>query len=185
MRVITGLARGKNLVTLEGEEVRPTTQRIKEAIFSIIQFDIEGRKFLDLFSGSGQMGIEALSRGANLAVFVDKSNKAINIIKKNLNSTKLLENAKILNMDSNSFLCSTNDKFDIAFLDPPYSKGILQNTIENITHVMNENAIIICEHPKEEILPDKIGDFLLKKNYKYGRIVVTLYKNRDVGELCE
>lgn len=185
MRVITGLARGKNLVTLEGEEVRPTTQRIKEAIFSIIQFDIEGRKFLDLFSGSGQMGIEALSRGANLAVFVDKSNKAINIIKKNLNSTKLLENAKILNMDSNSFLCSTNDKFDIAFLDPPYRKGILQNTIENITHVMNENAIIICEHPKEEILPDKIGDFLLKKKYKYGRIVVTLYKNRDVGELCE
>ena len=93
MRVITGSARGRNLITLEGEDVRPTTDRVKEALFSIIQFEIEGRKILDLFSGSGQLGIEALSRGAEKAVFVDSSKKSLEVTKKNLENTKLIEKA--------------------------------------------------------------------------------------------
>ena len=124
MRVITGTARGRRLLTLEGEDVRPTTDRVKEAVFSIIQFETEGRAFLDLFAGSGQMGIEALSRGAKEAVFVDSAKKSVGIIRENLASTNLAQNAKVCQLDWQSFLSMNTAKFDTAFLDPPYGKGL-------------------------------------------------------------
>ena len=119
MRVITGTARGRVLRTLEGEDVRPTTDRVKEAVFSIIQFEIEGRRVLDLFAGSGQLGIEALSRGAASATFVDMSKDSLSAVKYNLEHTKLGDNAKVVQTDALSFLKLTKDKFDIVFLDPP------------------------------------------------------------------
>ena len=123
MRVITGSARGRRLETLEGEDVRPTTDRIKEAVFSIIQFETEGRNFLDLFAGSGQMGIEALSRGAKSASFVDNAKKSLETVKRNLKATKLENSAKVFAMDFHSFLSMNSQRFDIAFLDPPYRTG--------------------------------------------------------------
>ena len=115
MRIITGSARGRRLLTLEGEHVRPTTERVKEALFSILQFQIEGRRVLDLFAGSGQLGLEALSRGAREAVFVDAGKEPISIIEKNIASTGLGERAKVLHMDYAAFLLRRNEPFDIAF----------------------------------------------------------------------
>lgn len=183
MRVITGLARGKRLLTLEGESVRPTADRVKEAIFSMIQFDIEGRNFLDLFAGSGQMGIEALSRGAKLAVFIDKTEESVQIIKKNLISAGagLSERARVLRSDFAAYLAHTGDKFDFAFLDPPYNAGILDNALLAVAPVMNTHGVILCEHTSGKEMPQRAGDFLLAKQYRYGKIIVSSYRKEGVS----
>ena len=180
MRVIAGLSKGKKLQTLEGQDVRPTISRIKESIFNIIQFEIQSRKFLDLFSGSGQMGIEALSRGAKSVTFVDSRVQSIEIIKQNLKSTGLPENFNIVNADALDFLDSTNEKFDIAYLDPPYKVGILQKAMCKLVDVMSYNGIIICESPVDEKLDKKIGSYILIKTYNYGKISINVFKNKDV-----
>lgn len=176
MRVITGTARGRKLVTLEGDDVRPTTDKVKESLFNIIQFDVEGALFLDLFAGCGQIGIEALSRGARQAVFVDKSKRSIDVIRENLKTTGFEKKAAVINSDSVSFLSRRNEKYDIAFLDPPYATGVLQQALEKIDGVMNDNAIIICECPTAEELPSKIGRFEIFKQYKYGKTTLVSYK---------
>ena len=179
MRVITGTAGGKRLETLNGSDVRPTTDMVKEAVFSIIQFDIEGRCFLDLFAGSGQMGIEALSRGAKKAVFVDNSKASLAVIRKNLEITGLSDKAEVVPTDSLSFLKSCDECFDIAYLDPPYRKGFLQRALDIMPVFMNKSGRIICEHPRDEELPERIGDFAVKKHYKYGKIILTIYVHED------
>jgi len=180
MRVITGKARGRKLQTLSGNDVRPTTDIVKEAVFSIIQFGIEGRVFLDAYAGSGQMGIEALSRGAAKAVFLDSSRQSCEIVKKNLEITGLSENAVVKNTDTLSYITGTPEKFDIVFIDPPYRTGILLQTLEKIPRVMNKGGIILCEHPAEEKMPGETGGFVLKKEYKYGKIVISLYSHKEV-----
>lgn len=177
MRVITGTARGRSLITLEGEDVRPTTDRVKEALFSIIQFEIEGRTVLDLFAGSGQLGIEALSRGAKKAVFVDNAKKSLETVRKNLENTGLLSYAVLYNRESISYLRSGSEKFDIIFLDPPYRSGLLQKALEIADQCLNDGGVIICEAPKDEQLPEEIGNGLLKaKKYCYGKISLTVYR---------
>ena len=136
MRVITGSAKGKRLKTLDGLDVRPTSEKVKESIFSIIQFELEGAKFLDLFAGSGQIGIEALSRGAEMCVFVDSNRDSQNIIKENLQSTNLFSKSRVVNMDSLAYVDRCTDVFDIAFLDPPYNLGILQKVLPKIVEKM-------------------------------------------------
>ena len=180
MRVITGKARGRKLQTLSGNDVRPTTDIVKEAIFSIIQFGIEGRVFLDAYAGSGQMGIEALSRGASKAVFLDSSRQSCEIVRKNLEITGLSENAVVKNTDTLSYITGTPEKFDIVFMDPPYRTGILAQTLEKIPRVMNKGGMIICEHPAEEKMPEETGGFVLKKEYKYGKIMISLYSHKEV-----
>ncbi|MEE0859783.1 MAG: 16S rRNA (guanine(966)-N(2))-methyltransferase RsmD [Acutalibacteraceae bacterium] len=183
MRVITGMAKGKRLKTLEGQDVRPTTERVKEAVFSIIQFDIEGRVFLDLFSGSGQMGIEALSRGAKSAVFIDSKRESINVIKQNLDNTGLSANAKVLNTDSLAFISrEQTEKFDLAFLDPPYNTGLLQKALPLTALQMKKTGTIICERPIDEEIPQKIHGFTLDRNYRYGKIMISTYRYEDVTE---
>lgn len=182
MRVITGSARGRRLETLSGDDVRPTTDRVKEAIFSILQFDIENRSFLDLFAGSGQMGIEALSRGAKSATFVDNKKEAIRIIKDNLNTTKLFDKATVVNMDSLGFLQYTDKKFDYAFIDPPYNSGLLQKAMENIAQVMNESGAVICEIPTNDEILSNYGDFFLDRKYRYGKIMVYVYRHKTILE---
>ncbi|MDP4119438.1 MAG: 16S rRNA (guanine(966)-N(2))-methyltransferase RsmD [Bacillota bacterium] len=179
MRVITGLARGKRLKTLEGDDVRPTTDRVKEAVFSMIQFQTEGRRFLDLFAGSGQMGIEALSRGAAESVFVDSNYKSIEIIKKNLNFTGLIKNAKVLQINSLDFLRQNNGKFDIAFLDPPYNTGILQKVLPDVANHMQISGIILCETSRNDNLPLEINEFMLDREYHYGKIKIVTYCHRS------
>lgn len=181
MRVITGIARGKNLKTLEGNDVRPTSQKVKEAVFSAIQFDIEGRRVLDLFAGSGQLGIEALSRGADSAVFVDNSNASIKIIKQNIENAGLLDNAKVYTADYSSFTAMCRDTFDIVFLDPPYQKGMLLPALKSVLPLMSDYGIIICEYPPEVELPEEIGGFGIAKTYRYGKINVSVYRKGVKG----
>ena len=179
MRVITGSARGRRLETLEGEDVRPTTDRVKEAVFSIIQFETEGRAFLDLFAGSGQMGIEALSRGAESAYFVDNSKKSVETVKRNLKAVKLEDKAKVFQMDYRSFLSANSKSFDIVFLDPPYKTGALQESLELVTDSVKDTGIIIAENPVEEEILSQYGDFVLDRQYRYGKIRITTFRNKD------
>lgn len=176
MRVITGSARGRKLLTLEGVDVRPTTDRTKEAMFSSIQFELEGTKVLDLFAGSGQLGIEALSRGAESAVFIDKNKQAIDVIKKNLQATSLAKQAIILNTDAQTYLTTTKEKFSFVFIDPPYSKGILQDILSLAERVVSDGGAMICEHPYGEELPEELEKMKIYRTYKYGKIAVTVYR---------
>lgn len=182
MRVITGTARGRVLKTLNGEDVRPTTEKVKEAIFSMIQFEIEGRKMLDLFAGSGQMGIEALSRGAESAVFTDMSKASVEIIKKNLLSTGLDRKAAVFQTDAITFLKSCRTRFDIIFMDPPYSEGLLQEALPYAEKVVSDYGVIICEHPYGEKMPEDAGRFSVYREYKYGKLALTVYRKREAGE---
>ena len=179
MRVITGSARGRKLLTLEGEDVRPTTDRVKEAVFSVIQFETEGRRFLDLFAGSGQMGIEALSRGAKQAYFIDSAKKSVEVVKRNLKTTGLSDNARVLQTDFRSFLSAGGARFDIAFLDPPYRAGLLQEALPLTAGVMKDTGVIIAENPLDESLAEKYGDFVLDRQYRYGKIRITTYRHKD------
>ncbi len=180
MRVITGSSRGRRLVTPNGDAVRPTTDNVKESVFSIIQFSIEGRQFLDAFAGSGQMGIEALSRGAAGAVFLDNSKASLAIVRQNLALTKLQERAKVIQTDTLSYLASCLERFDIAYLDPPYQQGLLQKALVLLPQVMQKSGVILCEHPADEVLPETVENFAAKKHYKYGKIMITVYSDKDV-----
>lgn len=175
MRVISGERRGKKLQTLEGLEVRPTSDRVKEALFDILQFSVEGCRFLDLFAGSGQVGIEAISRGAKLAVMIDESRDAIRVVEKNLTATSFGDRAKVVRGDALAYLRATRESFDIAFLDPPYRTGLLQQALPLAAQRMAPGGRILCEHPREEELPEQAGSFVKKKVYTYGKIALTLY----------
>lgn len=176
MRVVTGTARGRVLTAVEGMDVRPTSQKVKEAVFSAIQFEVEGSRFLDLFCGSGQIGIEALSRGAASCTFVDADRRSIEVTKKNLTVTGLFKQSRVAQSDYLSFLQGGKDKFDIAFLDPPYTKGMLQEALPLLIPRMNPYGIILCEHEEKDILPDAVGDFVRVKKYRYGRMSVSAYR---------
>lgn len=177
MRVIAGTARNRKLNTLEGEDVRPTIERTKEAIFSAIQFEIEGTNVLDLFAGSGQLGIEALSRGAESATFVDSSKQSIEVVRKNVSSVGFDAQSKIVTAQAETFVKTVREKFHIAFLDPPYSRGILQNILPEVEKIMADGGIIVCEHPYGEEMPDSVGRFVNKRSYKYGKVAVSIYRD--------
>ena len=176
MRIISGSAKGRRLTSLPGLDVRPTSDKVKEAVFSAIQFDIEGRRFLDLFAGSGQMGLEALSRGAASAVFVDSSQESLKVLKENVAACKFEDRSNIVRSDALSYLTMTNETFDIAFLDPPYKAGLLDKSLILLSEKMSNYGIIICEHPIEVSLPDEVAQFKVFKKYRYGKINVTTYK---------
>ena len=175
MRVITGKCRGKKLVTLDGLDTRPTTDMVKEAVFSIIQFDVPGSAVLDLFAGSGQMGIEALSREASHCVFVDANPEAVKIIKQNLNDCKLVAESRVLGMDSFEYLNVSKGGFDIVFIDPPYRKGLVQQALGMLSGKLNAGALVVCEHENELDLPDDFEGLSLRKRYKYGKTAVTVF----------
>ena len=183
MRVITGTARGRRLKELQGMETRPTTDKVKESLFSIIQFDIEGRRVLDLFAGTGQLGIEALSRGAEHCTFVDQRSDAVALIKNNLKVTNLAEKGRVIQGDSLGFLKTCGEKFDVIFLDPPYRADLLERAVEGIAafDILREHGIMICESPLEQVLPDLSQPYERGKDYRYGKIKLTVYR-RNGGE---
>ena len=178
MRVITGKARGVALKTPDGMLTRPTSDRVKEALFSIIQFDIPGAKVLDLFGGTGQLGIEALSRDASSAVFVDEREDACKLIKENLKRTKLEQNTRVVRSDYMAFLNSCREKFDIIFLDPPYAEVFLENSLKRITEIdiLQSGGIIVAERPVEKELPFEFAGYTRSKDYKYGKVLLTIYR---------
>ena len=182
MRVITGTARGMKLTAPSGLKVRPTSDMAKEAIFSIVQNEVMGADVLDLFAGSGQIGIEALSRGAKSAVFTDSLKEAIMCVKQNLEHTKLVDKAQVILMDGISFLESSKSEFDIIFIDPPYGQGLAQKALEIIASSVREGGAIICETDKKEDMPKEVGEFAIYREYKYGKAKVTLYRRPNVQQ---
>ena len=178
MRVITGKARGINLKTPEGLQTRPTTDRVKEALFSVIHFDVPGARVLDLFGGTGQLGIEALSRGAKRAVFVDESEKACKLIRENLKRTRLEQEATVLRGDYLAYLGRCTKKFDIILLDPPYAEVFLENALKRITEIdiLETGGIIVTERPLGKELPYDFEGYTRSKDYKYGNTLITLYR---------
>lgn len=177
MQVITGSARGRKLMTVEGTDlVRPTAQKVKEAIFSAIQFEIEGAEVLDLFAGSGQLGIEALSRGAKFCTFADNSPVSLKVVRENIRHTDFEDCSDVVNKPFGAFLKLTGKRFDLAFLDPPYNKKILQKALPELEPKMSERGIIVCEHEKECALPKKLGRFTLTRTLAHGTIGVSFYR---------
>ena len=185
MRIITGKAKGKKLFTLEGDATRPTSERIKGAIFSAIQFDIEGRRVLDLFAGSGQMGLEALSRGATYATFIDSSREAMEIVKKNAVATNLFDESKFIVSDGANYLrkCAGRDKYDLVFIDPPYAMNLCKKSVEALLRydALADGAIVVLESGDEEIdlgaLP--YSSFEVIKTTSYGKktaVNILLYR---------
>lgn len=182
MRVITGSCRGKKLKTLDTMDTRPTTDMVKEAVFSAVQFDVPGAAVLDLFAGSGQIGIEALSRDASHCVFVDSNPSAIAVIKDNISSCGFNSKSRVLNMDSTEYLKVAKHSFDLAFLDPPYGNGIIEKTMPLLEPLIGPGGIVVCEHERELTLPDSFGELTLHKRYRYGKIAVTIYKRPSEEE---
>lgn len=185
MRVITGSARGRRLRELEGQETRPTTDRVKESMFNILQFDIEGSRVLDLFAGTGQLGIEALSRGAATAVFVEQRRDAVALVRENLKLTGLSDRARVVGGEALAYLASAGGQFDIVFLDPPYAAKLWKPALEAVSRfdILSDHGIIICESPQDETLPDAVGSCRLHRTYRYGRIKLTTYhREEDTAE---
>lgn len=178
MRVITGKARGVQLKTPDGMLTRPTSDRVKEALFSIIQFDIPSARILDLFGGTGQLGIEALSRGAKSAVFVDHREDACRLIRENLKRARMEAEGKVVRSDYLDYLKRCRESFDIIFLDPPYAEIFLENALKTITEIdiLQSGGIIIAERPVGKELPWEFDGFTRSRDYKYGKTLITVYR---------
>ena len=182
MRVIAGTARGITLKTPDGMKTRPTADRVKEALFSIIHFDIPGAKVLDLFGGTGQLGIEALSRGASEVTFVDQSDAACKLIRENLRRTKLEGQGSVVRSDYLQYLSRCQEKFSIVFLDPPYADVCLENALKKLSEIdiLKTNGIIVCERPLGKELTWDLPGFTRSKDYKYGNTLLTLYRKDEM-----
>ena len=178
MRVISGKAKGTVLKTPDGMLTRPTSDRVKEAMFSIIQFDLPGAKVLDLFGGTGQLGIEAISRGAQSAVFVDAREDACRLIRSNLAKAKLESQGKVIRSDYADYLKRCREKFGIIFLDPPYAEVFLENSLKIIEEIdiLESGGIIIAERPLGKDLLCDLAGFSRSRDYKYGNTLLTVYR---------
>ena len=184
MRVITGTARGRRLGELKGQETRPTTGKVKEGVFSALQFDIEGRRVLDLFAGTGQMGIEALSRGAQSCTFVDRRKDAAQLVRDNLAVCGLADRAQVVCADAMGYLASLRAQYDLIFLDPPYQDDVLERAIAHIARfdILAPRGIIVAECPAEKRLPALGAPYGVYREYRYGRIKVTVYHREGEAE---
>ena len=178
MRVISGKARGIVLKTPTGMATRPTADRVKEAIFNIIQFDVPTARVLDLFGGTGQLGIEALSREAKHATFVDEREDACRLIRENLKRTKLEQFGRVIRSDYMAYLRRCTEKYDIILLDPPYAEVFLENSLKMITEIdiLQSGGIIVTERPLGKVLPWVFSGFERSRDYKYGNTLITIYR---------
>ena len=174
MRVITGKARGIQLKTPQGMLTRPTADRVKEALFSIIRFDVANAGVLDLFGGTGQLGIECLSRGADSVVFIDQSREAVKIIKENLKACGL--SAPVLQQEALSYLRGCGS-FDLIFVDPPYDSGLYEPVLNaiNSVDILSDGGIIVCESRRETPMPELAAPYQKRREYRYGKVKLTLY----------
>ena len=188
VRIITGSKKGKKLTTLEGEATRPTSERIKGAIFSSIQFDIESRRVLDLFAGSGQLGFEALSRGAESVTFVESDRDTMEIVKKNAKSLELFDKCKFSVADYRNYMrkASGRDKFDLVFIDPPYAMECCAEAVKRLVdeELIIPGAIIVLESGSEEISEanDIFTNFEFVKSTSYGKktaLNILIYKGAE------
>lgn len=181
MRIISGSARGRKLKEPQGLDTRPTTDKVKESIFNIVQFDIEGRRVLDLFSGTGQLGCEALSRGAAFVTFVDQKREAARVTAENAKTVADPDRFEVLQRDALAFVASKPGKYGLIFLDPPYRTGLAEKSLEAIAgiDIVAEHGIIVCETGVEEVLPPLAPPYEMGREYRYGKIKLTLYHRRE------
>lgn len=177
VRIVSGIARGFRLESIVQNNIRPTSDKVKESIFNIIQFKIKDKSFLDLFGGTGQIGIEAASRGAKKVTIVDNNKESIGVIRRNVSKLKYNFNISIIESDSVEFLKNSFNKMDIAFLDPPYGSKVLDESLECISNLINEKGMIILETSSGTTTVHKIGRFNISKQYKYGSIMVSTYED--------
>ena len=186
MRIITGSARGTHLYTLEGDATRPTSERAKEALFSMLQDAVRNARVLDLFAGSGQLGLEALSRGAAHAVFVDGAKKAVEIVRRNAERTHLQDKARIVSADALAFLRGCREQpFDLVFLDPPYASDLLEQVLTKVEPLVNDGGIIVCETNESTKLPMRLGRFYLAKSSRFGQAYIRIYRYNNGEEDAE
>ena len=181
MRIIAGEKRSRKIDAPEGQDTRPTADRIKEALFSMLQSRIPGARVLDLYAGSGALSLEALSRGASFAVLVDVSFKAGKVIKKNIETLSYQQKTRFIQAEDSraiTMLEGENEKFDLIFLDPPYDSGNLEKALKTITtiDIVSGNGIIVCESPVEDVLPEIPEPYIKGREYRYGKIKLTLYR---------
>lgn len=181
MRVIAGTAKGHKLRCIQGINTRPTSDRVKESIFNIIMNYIAESSVLDLFSGTGNLGIEALSRGAKECIMIDNNPQCIKVILQNLEHTKLNEKAKVICSNAVSSIRNFKDKFDIIFIDAPYNKGHIEPVLRELfsNKILNANGIIILERNREDIISDSIG-FNLFREESYGNTVVSFLNYKEM-----
>lgn len=178
MRVISGSARGKKLCTLEGQDIRPTLDRVKESIFNMIAFDLPNATVLDLFCGSGALGIEALSRGADHATFVDSSSASLSVTKRNLDDTRLTFRASTVLSDSLQFLKTTKETYDMIFIDPPYESSLYQDVLDCILscNLLKPDGQVVVELDKEMTPSFSTDGFSEKREKTYGRVKILIMK---------
>ena len=181
MRVISGKARGLKLNTPKNDDVRPTTDRVKESLFNMINSYMMESDILDLFAGTGSLGIECLSRGANKCVFVDSSRESIAIVKSNIKKARVENESIVLNSDFKSAINSLahkNAQFDVIFMDPPYYKNMFSDALSSVDdkNLLKEDGIIVVEHDTKDEFPDTIGRLYKTKDKKYGNTTITFYK---------
>lgn len=174
MRVITGTARGRKLCEPKDMSVRPTADMVKEAVFSIVQFDVPGRRVLDLFAGTGQLGIEALSRGARECVFVDNAPQSLALVRKNLALCGF--SGEVVRVDARSYLARCG-KFDLVFIDPPYHAGLYDDVLDAVFQfdILNDGGIILVESMRGTALPEARAPYVRGRQYNYGKVSLTAY----------
>lgn len=177
MRIIAGEYKGRKLNTPPDYSVRPTTDKVKEALFSILTNKIWGSRVLDLFAGTGNLGIEALSRGAAECVFSDSSRESIRLIRENIAHCRAEDGARVAAGDFKKVLLNQTEPFDIIILDPPYDKGLLDDCFKIISEqeLLAEDGVIVAEHRKEEVLPDEFHGFEKTKERRYGTVILSIY----------
>lgn len=176
MRVIAGEARGRTLEALPGTDVtRPTLSQVKEAMFSIVQFDLPGARVLDLYAGSGQLGIEALSRGAARCVFLDESREAASVVMRNCKTCGLFDRSRVNIGEAARYLSACREQFDIVLLDPPFRAGTLEKILPAVEERTAPGGVVLCESETGIVLPAQVGSLTLQKQYKYGRVLLWKY----------
>ena len=176
MRVVSGTARGCKLQPVPGMNTRPTTDRVKENVFNLIQDHVRGARVLDLFAGSGQLGIEALSRGAASCTFLDASPEAVRVVTANCRAAHVQDRARISCGDALNYLCTAREPFDLVFLDPPFSHGTLARVLPPLARSVAPGGVVLCESELTAQLPEEAGGLRLVKQYKYGKILVSRYE---------
>ncbi|NLW78313.1 MAG: 16S rRNA (guanine(966)-N(2))-methyltransferase RsmD [Ruminococcaceae bacterium] len=182
MRIIAGDARGRRLATLPGQDTRPTLERVKEGMFSAVQFWLPGARVLDLFCGSGQLGLEALSRGAASCVFVDNARAAADVARKNIGQLGYGRQARVVQADATAFLARGGEMFDLIVMDPPYRGGYYPALIQAVAPRCAPEAIVLCESAPAQAFPDIVAGLRLEKQYRYGAVMVTRYRSGPGGE---
>lgn len=178
MRVISGTAGGVRLMTPEGMATRPTIERVKEAIFSSVQFELPGMRVLDLFAGTGQMGIEALSRGAASCTFVDCRKEALNVVRENIRRTRMADKSELICMDFEKFLRTTRNTYDLILLDPPYAEKFLEKSLKIISEIdiLAKDGIIITERPADKLLDAAYPGLHPEKDRRYGTVLISRFR---------